>query len=130
MSLTALFVRRPTLVFVLLALVAVAGGMAWQTLVRQQFPNVSQPTVGVSVTYTGASPTVMRDSIVRPIEDQIAGQPDLQTINSTFRAGRYRSPPCSRSPEHQHHLTNVLKAVKLRARRSLRPHGADGGCAT
>jgi HAE1 family hydrophobic/amphiphilic exporter-1 len=88
MSLTRLFVRRPTLVFVLLALILVAGSIAWSTLVRQQFPNVSQPTVSVNVNYSGASPTVMRDSIVRPIEDQIAGQPDLQTINSTIQGGQ------------------------------------------
>jgi len=67
MWLTSLFVRRPTLVFVLLALIAVAGSIAWSTLVRQQYPNVSNPTVTVNVTYNGASPTVMRDSIVRPI---------------------------------------------------------------
>jgi HAE1 family hydrophobic/amphiphilic exporter-1 len=88
MWLTSLFVRRPTLVFVLLALIAVAGSIAWSTLVRQQYPNVSQPTVSVSVTYNGASPTVMRDSIVRPIEDQIAGSPDLQTLNSTILGGQ------------------------------------------
>jgi HAE1 family hydrophobic/amphiphilic exporter-1 len=88
MWLTSLFVRRPTLVFVLLALIAVAGSIAWSTLVRQQYPNVSQPTVTVSMSYNGASPTVMRDSIVRPIEDQIAGQPDLQTLNATIQGGQ------------------------------------------
>jgi HAE1 family hydrophobic/amphiphilic exporter-1 len=85
--LTSLFVRRPTLVFVLLALILVAGSLAWSTLVRQQFPNVSQPTISVAVNYNGASPTVMRDSIVKPIEDQIAGQPDLQTLSSTIQGG-------------------------------------------
>jgi HAE1 family hydrophobic/amphiphilic exporter-1 len=88
MWLTSLFVRRPTLVFVILALIAVAGSIAWSTLVRQQYPNVSSPTVSVSVTYNGASPTVMRDSIVRPLEDQIAGSPDLQTLNATILGGQ------------------------------------------
>ncbi len=88
MWLTTLFVRRPTLVFVLLALIAVAGAISWSTLVRQQYPNVSQPTVSVNVNYNGASPTVMRDSIVRPIEDQIAGTDNLQTLNSTIQGGQ------------------------------------------
>src|SRR5579875_2640687 len=83
MALTRLFVQRPTLVFVLIALIALAGAMAAPQLVQQQFPNVSQPTITVSVSYPGASTTVMRDSIVAPIEDQIAGAPDLQTISST-----------------------------------------------
>jgi HAE1 family hydrophobic/amphiphilic exporter-1 len=88
MWLTTLFVRRPTLVFVLLALIAVAGALAWSTLVRQMYPNVSQPTVTVQLNYNGASPTTMRDSIIRPIEDQIAGQPNLQTLNSTAQGGQ------------------------------------------
>lgn len=88
MWLTSLFVRRPTLVFVLLALIAVAGSISWTTIVRQYSPNVSQPTVTVTLNYNGASPTVMRDSIVRPIEDQIAGAPNLQTLNSTVQGGQ------------------------------------------
>jgi HAE1 family hydrophobic/amphiphilic exporter-1 len=88
MALTRLFVQRPTLVFVLIALIALAGAMAAPQLVQQQFPNVSQPTITVSVSYPGASTTVMRDSIVAPIEDQIAGAPDLQTISSTVFNGQ------------------------------------------
>jgi HAE1 family hydrophobic/amphiphilic exporter-1 len=88
MSITSIFVRRPPLVFVLLALMALAGTMAYRTLVQQQFPNVSQPTISVSVQYGGASPTVMRDTIVRPIEDAIAGTPNLQNLSSNIQNGR------------------------------------------
>ena len=113
MWLTRLFVRRPTLVFVLLALILVAGSIAWSTLVRQQFPNVSQPTVSVSVSYSGASPTVMRDSIVRPIEDQIAGQPDLQTLNSTIQGGSATiSAVFTLTSDVNTDLVNVQKAIQ------------------
>ncbi len=88
MSITAAFVRRPPLVFVLLALMALGGALAFRSLVQQQYPNVSQPTVSVSVQYSGASPSVMRDTIVRPIEDSIAGTPDLQTLSSNIQNGR------------------------------------------
>lgn len=119
MKLTSLFVQRPTLVFVLLALITVAGSLAWATLVRQQFPNVSQPTVSVSVSYSGASPTVMRDSIVRPIEDQIAGQPDLQTLSSTIQGGSATiSATFTLSSDVNTDLVNVQKAVQG-AQRSL-----------
>ena len=113
MWLTTLFVKRPTLVFVLLALIAVAGSIAWATLVQQQYPNVSQPTVSVAVTYTGASPTVMRDSIVRPIEDQIAGQPDLQTLNSTIQGGQATiSATFTLTSNVNTDLVNVQKAIQ------------------
>src|SRR5579884_2992206 len=88
MWLTALFVKRPTLVFVLLALMLLAGAMAATTLVQQQFPNVSQPTISIQVQYNGASTTVMRDSIVKPIEDALAGTQDLQTMSSNIQGGQ------------------------------------------
>ncbi len=88
MSLTGLFVRRPSLVFVLLALMLLAGALAAKTLVQQQFPNVSQPTVSIQTSYSGASTTVMRDSIVKPIEDAIAGTQNLQTLSSNIQAGQ------------------------------------------
>ncbi|HWT07217.1 MAG TPA: efflux RND transporter permease subunit, partial [Xanthomonadales bacterium] len=88
MSITSVFVHRPPLVFVLLALMALAGTMAYRTLVQQQFPNVSVPTISVSVQYGGASPTVMRDTIVRPIEDAIAGTQNLQNLSTNIQSGR------------------------------------------
>jgi HAE1 family hydrophobic/amphiphilic exporter-1 len=117
MWLTTLFVRRPTLVFVLLALIAVAGSIAWSTLVRQQYPNVSQPTVTVGVVYNGASPTVMRDSIVRPIEDQIAGAPDLQTLNSTIQGGQATiSAIFTITSNVNTDLVNIQKAIQQASR--------------
>jgi HAE1 family hydrophobic/amphiphilic exporter-1 len=114
MWLTTLFVRRPTLVFVLLALIAVAGSLAWSTLVRQMYPNVSQPTVTVNVSYSGASPTTMRDSIIRPIEDQIAGLPDLQTLNSTAQSGQGSvSAIFSLTSNVNTDLVNVTKAIQI-----------------
>ena len=88
MNLTALFVRRPTLVTVLLSLVLLAGGLSAFGLVKQQFPNYDVPTIEVSITYPGASTTELRDAIVRPLEDQIAGAPDLQTIETAIQAGQ------------------------------------------
>jgi HAE1 family hydrophobic/amphiphilic exporter-1 len=87
MWLTRLFVHRPALVFVMIAFVTVGGAIAFANLTQQQFPNIDLPTITVQVNYTGASPTEMRDNIVRPIEDQIAGAPDLNVINTTIRQG-------------------------------------------
>ena len=88
MNLTRLFVRRPTLVTVFLALVLLAGTLAAIALVKQQYPNYDVPTVQVLVTYPGASSSEMRDAIVRPLEDQVAGAPDLQAIESAIQPGQ------------------------------------------
>ena len=88
MSLTRIFVARPTLVFVLVSLMLFAGTLSLATIVRQLFPNVSQPTVTISVTYNGASVSEMRDNIVAPIEQNLAGTTNLQTFSSTIQQGQ------------------------------------------
>ena len=87
MRLTQLFVRRPSLVVVVCALVALAGTISMATLVKQKFPNIDFPSVFVSC-YPGASPTEIRDAIVRPIEDAIAGAPNLDHMNSSIQNGQ------------------------------------------
>jgi HAE1 family hydrophobic/amphiphilic exporter-1 len=87
-KLTELFIRRPTLVTVFLALVLLAGTISANVLVKQQFPNYDVPTIQISLTYPGGSTTQIRDAIVRPIEDQIAGAPDLQAIETAIQPGQ------------------------------------------
>lgn len=88
MSLTDLVVRRPTLVIVFVLLTALAGILAAPSLVRQQYPNVDLPTIQVTVVYPGSSPDQMRDAIARPLEDQIAGAPQLDHLSTTIEQGQ------------------------------------------
>ncbi|HXM06223.1 MAG TPA: efflux RND transporter permease subunit, partial [Candidatus Acidoferrum sp.] len=88
MKLTELFIRRPSLVTVLLALILLGGTISANTLVKQQFPNYDVPTIQIALTYPGGSTTEIRDAIVRPIEDQIAGAPDLDAIETSIQPGQ------------------------------------------
>ena len=88
MKLTQLFVQRPTLVTVFVLLTMLAGGIAANVLVKQQFPNYDVPTIQVLLTYPGASTSELRDAIVRPLEDQIAGAPNLDTIETAIEPGQ------------------------------------------
>lgn len=88
MRLTRLFVQRPTLVTVFLALVLLAGAIGGINLVKQQLPNYDVPSIQVLLTYSGASTTEMRDAIVRPLEDQIAGAPDLSYMQTAIQPGQ------------------------------------------
>jgi len=88
MWLTRLCVQRPTIIFVMLALIAVVGTIAVTTIVQQQFPNIDFPTISVRASYPGGSTTQIRDAIVRPLEDAIAGAPDLDYINTTVQQGQ------------------------------------------
>ncbi len=82
---TQLFVHRTPLVFVLITLITLAGLYSLATLVQQQLPNIDFPTINTSVAYPGASPSELRDSVVRPIEDAIAGAPDLDHITTSIQ---------------------------------------------
>ncbi|MGB6984487.1 MAG: efflux RND transporter permease subunit [Candidatus Aquilonibacter sp.] len=88
MWLTRLCVNRPTVVFVLLALIVVVGSIGIATITQQQFPNVDFPTINVRASYPGGSTTEIRDAIVRPLEDAIAGAPNLQYIQTTVQQGQ------------------------------------------
>ncbi|HTX58274.1 MAG TPA: efflux RND transporter permease subunit [Verrucomicrobiae bacterium] len=87
-SLTRLFIKRPTLVFVIISLMTFAGVLSTATIVKELYPDVSQPTATISVQYNGASVTEMRDNIVQPIEQNLSGTADLQTINSVVQQGQ------------------------------------------
>ena len=87
-SLTRLFIERPTLVFVIVSLMTFAGVLSTVTIVKQLYPDVSQPTATISVSYSGASVTEMRDNIVQPIEQNLAGTANLQTFNSVVQQGQ------------------------------------------
>jgi len=85
--LTKLFVARPTLAVVLISALTIGGILALFSLREQELPNVNLPIVDMIIFYPGASPAEMRDSIVRPIEDQLAGAPYLEHTQSTINQG-------------------------------------------
>jgi HAE1 family hydrophobic/amphiphilic exporter-1 len=87
-NLTRLFLKRPTLVFVLVSVMTFGGIISLVTIVKELFPNVSQPTITIQASYNGASVTEMRDNIVAPIEENLAGTTDLQDINSVVQQGQ------------------------------------------
>jgi hydrophobic/amphiphilic exporter-1 (mainly G- bacteria), HAE1 family len=88
MNLTRLFLKRPTLVFVIVCVMLFAGILSLVTIVKELFPNVSQPTITVQASYSGASVTEMRDDIVAPIEENLAGTTDLEDITSVVQQGQ------------------------------------------
>jgi HAE1 family hydrophobic/amphiphilic exporter-1 len=53
----------------------------------QQQPNTGQPTINVQVSYSGASTTDLQTEVAEPIEDQIAGAPYLDHIDTTIETG-------------------------------------------
>jgi len=85
--LTRLFVSRPTLAAVLVALITIGGLLAAFSLRVQSLPNVDVPHIVIVLFEPGASPAEMRDGVVLPIEDQLAGAPGLAHMLSRVQHG-------------------------------------------
>jgi HAE1 family hydrophobic/amphiphilic exporter-1 len=113
MWLTRLFIRRPTLVFVLVALTLIAAVMALRTLVVQEQPNNGLPSISISVAYSGASTTELQSEIAQPIEDQLAGTPYLVTQSTTIESGQVNiSASFSLQSTDTENIANVEKALQ------------------
>ena len=80
--------RKADLVDVSLGLVKFGIAGSDVRAVKQQFPNIDFPTVSVRLSYPGGSPSEIRDAIVKPMEDAIAGAPDLDFLTSSIQQGQ------------------------------------------
>lgn len=81
-------VRRPLVAVVLCSLLSVFGLVAFSKLTVREMPDVQTPSVSITTTYDGASPSVMESQVTKPIEDQLSGISGIKNINSVTRKGR------------------------------------------
>jgi len=117
MQLTRLFLLRPTLVFVLVTLTLLGGILALRNLVVQQQPNNGLPAVSVNAGYSGASTTELVTEIAQPIEDQLAGTPYLDHINTTIQTGSVSiTASFTVQSTDTENIANVEKAVQAASR--------------
>jgi HAE1 family hydrophobic/amphiphilic exporter-1 len=117
MWLTRVFLVRPTLGFVFVTLTFIAGFMALRNLVVQEQPNSGLPAVSISVAYTGASTTDLQTEIAQPIEDQLAGTPYLQNIQTTIESGSVSiTSTFSLQSTDTENIANVQKALQAAQR--------------
>jgi HAE1 family hydrophobic/amphiphilic exporter-1 len=80
-------IRNPVPVAVLFIALTIAGLMSYGNLPVKLYPNVQFPAVSVTVTQSGAAPGEMETQITRPVEDALAGIPNVKNIYSTVTQG-------------------------------------------
>lgn len=76
------FIDRPIFATVLSVLITLAGGLALTALPVAQYPEISPPSVQVSITYPGASAQVVADTVAAPIEQQVNGVEGMLYMSS------------------------------------------------
>ena len=70
---TSWSINNKTAVYLMILIISSWGIYQFQTLPKEQFPDIVIPTIYVSTTYVGNSPKDIENLVTRPIEKQIKG---------------------------------------------------------
>src|SRR5688572_26412665 len=66
-------IKKPIITITAMVALVAFGIFALLNLQTDEFPDVQQPIIGVTIPYPGASPAEVEREIVRPVEDAIFG---------------------------------------------------------
>src|SRR5579871_1470950 len=76
------FIDRPIFASVLSIVITLTGGIALTQLPLAQYPEITPPSVQVSISYPGASAQVVADTVAAPIEQQVNGVEGMLYMSS------------------------------------------------
>ncbi|OBY84443.1 efflux RND transporter permease subunit [Delftia sp. JD2] len=82
MNFPRFFIARPIFAIVLSLLMLLAGAIAFWQLPLSEYPAVTPPTVQVTVSYPGANPEVIADTVAAPLEQVINGVENMLYMSS------------------------------------------------
>ncbi|MCL1824569.1 MAG: efflux RND transporter permease subunit [Betaproteobacteria bacterium] len=86
MGLSELCIRRPVFASVLSLVVLLVGLMSFSRLTVREYPNIDEPVVTVTTTYSGASAEIIESQVTKPLEDSIAGIEGVDVLSSISRS--------------------------------------------
>ena len=87
-NLTALSVRRPVTILMIIGLFLVFGAVAFTKLPVRRLPNVSYPFVRVAISDPGTNAATVAQTITSPVEKALSSQSGVVTMTGTSSAGR------------------------------------------
>ena len=87
MNLSEPFIKRPIMTTLLMAAILFAGIGAYLRLPISNMPNVTYPTITVSVSYPGMTPEMMAHAIALPLEKQFMAIPGATLVSSNNTLG-------------------------------------------
>jgi multidrug efflux pump len=82
-KLTSWSIDNRATIFILTILITFAGIMAYMSVPKEQFPDVTVPQIFVTTIYPGASPSDMEQLVTKPIEKQLKGLTGVKKITSS-----------------------------------------------
>ncbi len=87
MNLSAPFIQRPIATTLLMIALLAAGFAAYFRLPISNMPNVTYPTINVSVLFPGTTPETMAHAVAIPLEKQFMAIPGVKLVSSNNTLG-------------------------------------------
>jgi len=79
-NLTAISIRRPSLIIVIFAVLTFMGVASYRSLPIELVPKFNPPVVTVTAIYPGASPAEVENAVSKPIEDVVSSLEGIEQI--------------------------------------------------
>ena len=80
------FIERPVFAWVIAIVMMLAGALSIFSLPVSQYPSIAPPSIGIAVSYPGASAQTVQDTVVQVIEQQMNGLDHLEYMQSDSNA--------------------------------------------
>lgn len=77
------FIHRPIFAIVIALIIVILGIVSGLSLPIAQYPQISQPNINVTTTYTGANASVINKTVAQVIEEQVNGTQGMDYMSST-----------------------------------------------
>jgi HAE1 family hydrophobic/amphiphilic exporter-1 len=81
------FIKRPVMTMLLTASIIVFGILTYNQLAVNDLPSVDYPVIRVNVSYPGANPETMANTVATPLEKQFTQIPGLELTTSSSTQG-------------------------------------------
>ena len=124
------FIERPVFAWVIALFIVLAGVIAIPQLPVAQYPSVAPPSVSITVTYPGATPETMNDSVISLIEREISGVDGILYFGSSSDTSGTASITVTFKPGTdiklaQVDVQNKIKVVESRLPQTVRQNGLE-----
>lgn len=87
MSLTEIAIKRPSLIIVIFTVLIGGGLFCYTRLNYELMPDMSQPTLVITTSYPGATPSNVEQTVTKKIEDVLSSIDRLKSITSQSTEG-------------------------------------------
>ncbi|MCK5514262.1 MAG: efflux RND transporter permease subunit, partial [Deltaproteobacteria bacterium] len=88
MSIAKFSIQQPVLVNLFMIFIIIAGLFSFNSISKEEFPEISLNAVTIITTYPGVSPKEIEELITKPIEEEVANVDDIDNITSFSSEGR------------------------------------------